>query len=497
MKKLFILFVSGLLSLTATAQQSVLIGSWQQLDSNGFPTTNVKVFMPDGKLLGQCFNEDFTVSSVWFMSNYKVLNDTSFVDHEFYHSNISYQHDYFFTFYKENDSVLVTKYIDHRNDGVGAIMQERWKKMNSPLPVFTDAEWEALHQKSLAEFDRLPKEGQTVEQYADELLNKALGTNRLDRIIESLVIRAELDTTNLRWQQDALMGFTQNHISPSIAEKIVDRAIRLAEATAPTPSDTTVTDMYRLKALLFAYRDPTVLGTGIKIQEKLVELEDQRGVPTGVYGYDCSNLALIYNSLGDYEKGYECAAKAVNIYEQLPDVPNLQKGTAYFYQVKALANTKRLREAIDLALDKVVPLFTNEQGEVNDILTTEVYPVVYGCYHLLNEADPKDKKLIKEAEQFMSDKLLYCVFKSTDKDLNLFGEYLVLERGEWNVEDPVLNVSSTKHILLKKGDEYISLDLKDDQEFNAPPIIRPVDAATKENIIKQWKAYKKGKKVKK
>ena len=81
MKKLFVLFVSGLLSLTATAQQSDLVGSWQLLDANGNPRTYVKVFMPDGRLLGQSFNDDFTVSSVWFMSNYKVLNDSSYVDH--------------------------------------------------------------------------------------------------------------------------------------------------------------------------------------------------------------------------------------------------------------------------------------------------------------------------------------------------------------------------------------------------------------------------------
>ena len=97
MKKLFVLFVSGLLSLTATAQQSDLVGSWQLLDANGNPRTYVKVFMPDGKLLGQSFNDDFTVSSVWFMSNYKVLNDSSYVDHAFYHSNILYERDYFMT----------------------------------------------------------------------------------------------------------------------------------------------------------------------------------------------------------------------------------------------------------------------------------------------------------------------------------------------------------------------------------------------------------------
>ena len=108
MKKLLVLIASGLLSLTATAQQSSLIGTWQQLDANGNPTTNVKIFMPDGKLLGQSFNDDFTASSVWFMSNYKMLNDTSYVDHAFYHSNILYERDYFFTFHKENDSLLVS-----------------------------------------------------------------------------------------------------------------------------------------------------------------------------------------------------------------------------------------------------------------------------------------------------------------------------------------------------------------------------------------------------
>ena len=210
MKKLFVLIVSGLLSLTAMAQQSALVGTWQQLDNNGNPTTNVKIFMPDGKLLGQCFNDDFTVSSVWFMSNYKVVNDSSFVDHEFYHSNILYQRDYFFTFHKESDNVLVTSYIDNRNSALGSPVMERWKKMDSTMPTFTDAEWEALHQKSLVEFDRLPKEGQTVEQYADVLykdFERYKSQNNQVRANEALLMRAELDTMNLKWQNDVILYY--------------------------------------------------------------------------------------------------------------------------------------------------------------------------------------------------------------------------------------------------------------------------------------------------
>ena len=145
MKQLFVFIASSVLSLTASAQQNGLVGMWQQLDSNGFPTTQVKVFMPDGKELGLSYNSDFTNSSVWFMSNYKVLNDTSYVDQAFYHSNIAYQHDYLFTFYKENDSIMVSKYIDYRVYGNGAIMLERWKKMDRPVPSYTDEEWQALH----------------------------------------------------------------------------------------------------------------------------------------------------------------------------------------------------------------------------------------------------------------------------------------------------------------------------------------------------------------
>ena len=493
MKKLFVLIVSGLLSLRAMAQQSALIGSWQLLDANGFPTTNVKVFMPDGKMLGQSFNSDFTGSSVWFMSNYKVLNDTSYVDHAFYHSSPYYQRDYFVTFYKENDSVLVSTYTDYRNNGVGVIMQEHWKKMDRTLPAFTDAEWEALHQKSLVEFDRVPKEGQTVKQYAQELDAKALDyakTRKFDRIIDALLIRAELDTTNLQWQKDAFGAFMDYHAAPSIAEKICNRIIRLTEAAAASPTDSAVTAIYRQKAMMYANRGANDMNDVVKTMEQLVAKDEQAGVLTSFYGYDCNYLALTSYRMGDYDNCYKYAAKAVDIFEQLPNVPNVERANVYYTKVRGLATTKRLREAIDLALGKVVPLYTNEQGEPNEILLTEIYPLVYACYHLLSDDNPKDKKLIKEAQQFMSDKLLYYVFKSTDKEYNLFGEYLVLERDNWNVENPVLTDSPT-HFVLMKDDQFISLDLKEGQELNASNVIRPVDATKKQEIIKQWKAYKK------
>ena len=497
MKKLFVLFVSGVLSLTATAQRSALIGTWQQLDANGNATTNVKIFMPDGKLLGECFNNDFTASSVWFMSNYKVLNDSTYADHAFYHSNPFYQRDYLFTFHKENDSVLVSQYIDFRPDGVGVILKEYWKKMDRALPVFTDAEWDALHQKSLVEFDRLPKEGQTLEQYAEELKQKALKGKTIESIFEPLLNRAELDTTNLEWQKDAFSAFITLRKSPAVAEKLANRIIRLTEAAAPSPTDTTVTEIYRYKAVMYANRGANDLASALKTMEQLVALEDRAGVPTRDYAFDICNLALTYFTLGNFDNCYKYAAKAVDIYGQLPDATNEEKANAYFLKVKGLANTNHLREAIDLALDKVVPLYTNEQGVLNEIVPIEVYPVVAGCYEFLHKADPKDKSVTKEFQQFMSDKLLCALFQATDKELNLYGEYVILEKDGWTMENPVIAEAPSKHIVLLKDDEIIEIDLKEDQDFNALPVFRPVGVAKKKDIIKRWKAYKKGKKVKK
>ena len=62
MKKLCVLIAVCAMSLMAMAQKSELVGTWQQLDANGNPTTQVKVFMPDGKLLG--LSESKLLSSV-------------------------------------------------------------------------------------------------------------------------------------------------------------------------------------------------------------------------------------------------------------------------------------------------------------------------------------------------------------------------------------------------------------------------------------------------
>ena len=343
MKKLLVLIASGLLSLTATAQQSALIGTWQQLDANGNPTTNVKIFMPDGKLLGQSFNDDFTASSVWFMSNYKMLNDTSYVDHAFYHSNILYERDYFFTFHKENDSLLVSTYIDFRLNNLGVIMTERWKKMNREMPVYTDVEWKALQQKSLAEFDRLPQEGQTVGQYAQKLYDKAQDyqkSNKLDRAAEALLLRAELDTTNLAWQKDASQFFLYRKMAPAVAEKIANRIIRITEAQAPTPTDTSVVGAYRQLAYLYNFRGNNGMEQVRSTISKVIDMETKAGCqPSKDYGLDYFLVAESYLPEGNFKVMSDYIEKTIDILEKAPDVSKAQMAEAYMMKGICLINT--------------------------------------------------------------------------------------------------------------------------------------------------------------
>ena len=476
----------------AMAQKSALVGAWQQLDANGRPTAQFKFFMPDGKELGLSYNSDFTNSSVWFMSDYTMLNDSSYVDHTFYHCEIGYQRDYFFTFHQENDSVLVTKYVDYRNNSIRVDLTERWKKADRPLPAYTDAEWQALHQKSLVEFDRLPAEGQTIGEYAQKLYDKAEGykkSNKLAQASEALLIRAELDTTNLQWQKDAYDLFIDNRSASSVAEKIANRYIRLKEAIAPAANDTSVVNAYRTKAGLYLYRGDAAKQQFREYITKTIDLETSAGLqPSKDYGYDYLVLAMSYMNEGNFEVAYDNILKSIDIMEKASDVSKLQLSEAYIVKAVVLRNTNRDQEAIDLALNKAVPLLNDESSQEN--LSGHVYPFILNSYETLLEKNPKDKKLLKEYQQFLSDKLVCAMFYSTDKKRNLFGKYLVLERGPWTLEKPIATFDET-HMLLEQDGKYVDFTKEKDEVTNGMMYLEVVDAAKKKDIIKQWKAYRK------
>ena len=493
MKRFQILLAVCFLSLTAVAQQSKLLGSWVQLDANGQLTTQVKSFLPDGRLLGLSMSSDLKNQSVWFMSNYKVLSDTTYVDHAFYHSSINYQRDYFFTYHLESDSVLVTSYIDYRMNGVGVYMVERWKKMYEPISC-NDTEWQELYQKSLVEFDRLPKAGQTVEQYAQELYDKAQGykkDRKPDRASEALLIRAELDTTNLEWQKDAYELLLDNRMVPSVAEKIANRYIRLKEAIAPVANDTSVVEAYRLKGIVYRFRGDDGLQQFRSLTNKIIDMVIKAGhQPSRSFALDYYYLGLSYLSEGNYEAVYDNMLKCIDILEKAPGISKDELGGAYMMKAVCLSQTNRHSEAIDVVQNEVAPLLVDENGQPAEKMMTMAYPIVYDSYEELLNQNPKDKKLLKAYRQFLSDKLVKAVFKTTEKKFNLFGEYIVLESGEWTIEKPIV-FSNETHLLFLKDDQFVDITKEKDYKLTSDLTIVPVDAAKKKEIIKKWKDYRK------
>ena len=189
----------------------------------------------------------------------------------------------------------------------------------------------------------------------------------------------------------------------------------------------------------------------------------------------------------------EVDKKYIDIFEKATDVSKLQMAEAYMTKAVAMMLNNRCREAIDLMLDKAIPNFVDDNGQPVEKVTSYVYPSVVHCYELLLEKTPKDKKLLKEYQQFLSDTLLIASFLTTDKKRNLFGDYLLLERGTWTLEKPAA-VSDDHQILLQKDDEYIEYVREKDEERTGEMHVIVVDPAKKQDIINKWKAYKKRKK---
>ena len=246
-----------------------------------------------------------------------------------------------------------------------------------------------------------------------------------------------------------------------------------------------------MKAYLYQYRGNPAMPQMRSIVSKMLDMEAVANQPTRDYGLDNFMMAMTYLPEGNMEKVYDCCMKSIDILEKATGVSDNQKAEVYATAgIAPMMGEQREREAIDL-LKKAESLFS---GEVAFKITNMVYPSMFRAYYNMLQKNPKDKNLKKEVEQFMADKVVYEVFDTTNKEFNLWGEYIVLEKGAWTLENPADWANDSHHYVLQKGDEYRVVELKEDETLTGSAVIRPTDAATKKDIIKQWKAYKKGKK---
>lgn len=503
MRKLFASLVTSLFVLSGSAQSSKIEGSWIMLKPDGSGVQPyLKNYLPNGKILGISFSQDMRNQSPWIMGTYEVLNDSVFIEHDEFHSSIAYQHDFRFDYRRENDSILVTRYFDRQPNAQEVSVAEAWKKVDYTVGDVV-LHWDEVKQQALAAFGRVAPEGKTVEEFGEELYKQHQNfkqQNNLDGAVGVLMVRAEADTTNLKWQRDLVSYLIELKALPAAADKYANRMVRLSEQQAPTPTDTSVVSAYRGRGLLFgnaANVKPEYAERALSDFKKSLDLTKASGRPytkdDGVTLFFISSMYFTQEKLDD---ALAYCNQAITTLNSAPTVLGTQCGEAYFLKGLILAGEEQNREAIDILLQKAAPFFVNEQGKPMPKIEMEIYPLAFSLYgQMLNKA-PKDKKLIKEYQQFTADKVMCgLVTNNAGKahEAGLEGEYYVMEAGKWNVESLNGFERGCTHFVLQKDGKHIEIDLEEGQEQGAQMLVKTVDPAYKQQIIKLWKNYKKKK----
>ena len=69
-------------------------------------------------------------------------------------------------------------------------------------------------------------------------------------------------------------------------------------------------------------------------------------------------------------------------------------------------------------------------------------------------------------------------------------QYYIVEINNWTVEKPGA-VGEKNHFVFQKDGNHTVVEPKEGEELGCSLSVKKVDAATKKDIIKQWKAFKK------
>lgn len=495
MKKLFATLLASFFVMAGFAQSSKIEGTWAMFNANdGKVIPNFKSYLPDGRILGISFSEDLKNKAPWLLGTYEVLDDSTLIEHLTFHSSVSFQRDIKQEFMRENDSILVSRYFNRFANAIDVPVIEAWKKVDFPIQEYAE-HWDEIQQQALTIFERIPPQGKTVEQYGDELYKafEQFKDKNLDRAHDILLVRAELDTTNLSWQRDVLKFYMDIKGLPAIADKIANRYVRLAEQQAPAPTDTAVVNAYLMRGILYSNFGMPFLEKSKSDCLKSIQLTEASGRPYGK-GDGVAFFMLAFSCLPaeNHAKVIEYCDKALEIFENTPDVSNPQKGECYFLKGITLSKLDKNKEAIDMLLHKAAPLYIDEQGKPMPKIENEIYPYTFFAFGSALCQNPKDKQLVKDYQQFMADKLLCGVTDGQNGKLPQ-GEYYIMEANSWNIEDVHCFDSDNDHYVMQKDGNHFVIDLTDDEKLGGRVILKTVDPSFKQQVIKIWKDYKKKK----
>lgn len=462
MKKTFCTLVACVAFLSSLqAQENPLVGMWT-LMNNGQPTPSGKIFFPDGRMYGYTFNDDGTDMSTWIMANYDTVNDSTYIEKPFFHTAINYQEtELEMTFKMAPDSQsYVSSFTYIQPNGSRPRAMELWTKDANPdHQKYIDRvskDWDELHQQALKQYNRIPAEGETVEEKGTKLLaliQANLMNNKLDPAYEALLVCAELDPSNLEWQRNLVNFYHATNSAPSPSIAYGKRLLNLAKAQASSPRDSTLQQSVFLLTRLHLIQGNLEEGCQL-LRDQLAAEEACQDAPTEITGI-LYNIAggMCYN-MGKWEEALDYALKGIKTFEAT-NSPNV----ILHAQTYSLAGLTKLKLG---AYKEVIPYLEKElqmlppEAPEGIRLKEDAEPLLVLCLQeeKTKAAQNRIKELLKgKVWAFRLENPLDSVAIALGMKSNTIYYPLVNENIKWDVNNPTPPLAGISTLLGDKDEE--------------------------------------------
>lgn len=503
----FILFVflfsQWCVGIHAQESQNSLIGMWNYSSDDVSLSSNGKMFLPDGHMYGYSFNPDRTNIGTWIMADYQIVNDSTYIEKCFFHASITWQIDVKMTFHvSEDKQTLTTKFTYIYPNGKHVTTTEMWKRVSvAESQKYMDEvqqNWDALHAQALKDYRRVPDEGETIAKRGEKLMgdiHNALKINNVDIAYELLLLRAELDPSNLQWQHDVVKFLQVVGSAPTNARKYAERYMNLTKAQAVSVCDTTVQQSV---IAFFELTNDSV--EKVSVLEKQLHEEEISGEPPTKYTailYLLSAMIRLENK--QYDNALTQAMKGAKIFDSVED----EKETylplfCNIVVVSTLQGKKDYETAIPL-LEKSVTLKSE--------LVDHHLALLALCYDKSIQQGNKNER--KRLEALLKDKLWALdIEEGQDSILKRkgmeAGTYYLLQRGNWQFGDKRMPLEYDD-LLIDEGDgihgDLVLMNEKgnvfqsegDVGCINVRLLLKEYNPAVGAMMKKAWKMYEKDK----